>query len=376
MRHPILASLLRFFWRRRYILLESLPAFGDSPRKVYDELVRRGYHRKYKFIWLDYEGREIPQEIAEHSIVVNPEKQFLLFRLLRYFCAASILSNRQAHGLEWNGKTSSFYITHGSPIKDTHSYYFLNHAIERAITAGDGMNAFMSYGVNYPEERLAGLGYPRNDDLFCSPLNLGKLLGVEAGKFVAWYPTFRQHKGNMFKTAGSNQLPLLHNEEVAASLNNYAASKNMVLVLKPHFLQDTAVVKNLKCSNILLIDDDFFLRNKISSYQFVGSCDALITDYSSIMYDFTLCDKPIALIWEDVDEYRKTPGIAPGVEQFMECAHKVYSLEDMKSFLDIVMSGNDPLEKRRKEVKLQVNASDKADNTERVTNYIINQAKL
>ena len=36
----------------RYIVFESLPDFSDNTRAVFDEMVRRGINKKYKFIWL------------------------------------------------------------------------------------------------------------------------------------------------------------------------------------------------------------------------------------------------------------------------------------------------------------------------------------
>ena len=68
------------------------------------------------------------------------------------------------------------------------------------------------------------------------------------------------------------------------------------------FRQDISYIQKYALSNICFIDDAFFRRNNITSYEFVGSCDALITDYSSIYFDYLLCGKPAAVIWEDIEE--------------------------------------------------------------------------
>ena len=44
-----------------------------------------------------------------------------------------------------------------------------------------------------------------------------------------------------------------------------------------------------------MINDSFFIDNDITSYELLAACDSMITDYSSVYFDYTLCDKPIGL---------------------------------------------------------------------------------
>ena len=121
----------------------------------------------------------------------------------------------------------------------------------------------------------------------------------------------------------------------------------MLIVVKPHFAQITNNIRNYCLSNILFIDDTFFDKNNISSYEFVGSTDGLITDYSSIYYDYTLCDKPICLIWDDIENYRKNPGLIDRYEYLMSGGEKAYSVDDLISFVDRVYKGIDILKEER-----------------------------
>ena len=149
----------------------------------------------------------------------------------------------------------------------------------------------------------------------------------------------------------------------------------MLIVLKPHFAQDVTYIKDMKLSNIRFIGDDFFEENNICSYEFITGCDALITDYSSVYFDYTLCDKPIAVIWEDIEEYKKNPGLINDYEHYLRGAEKLYNLTDLKEYISRVSHGIDLLKNERNDVMREVNISGDGKNAERVVNYIIEQIK-
>ena len=372
-------SLFRFFYRRRYIVFENWGGYGDSPRKVYEEFVKRGYGRKYGFIWASFDDVDHippPVEISQNCRIINPYTRSWKNRCLLNLADACIMCGNSIGIYKRINCFTTFYITHGSPIKDTHSYYFVPKSVDCVICSSPNLVPSIAYGINYPKEKILGLGYPRNDDLLDNSLDINELLGIYNVKFIAWYPTLRKHKNGTMTQAGINQLPLIHNQDIARKINNYARKKRIFIVIKPHRSQDLSIFDGLNLSNIKFINDSFFIEHSCSSYRFLGACSALITDYSSVMYDFTLCDKPIALIWEDIEEYRLSPGIAPDIDKYLECAHKVYQVDDMIQFLDIVSSGKDPLKAIRNQIKKEVNFSEEKDNAKRVTDYIIKMAKL
>jgi CDP-glycerol glycerophosphotransferase (TagB/SpsB family) len=132
----------------------------------------------------------------------------------------------------------------------------------------------------------------------------------------------------------------------------------------------------VRLDNIVLINDEFFVKSKITSYEFVGSCDALITDYSSIYYDFTLRDKPVAAIWEDIEDYRRNPGFAVDVDFYMKGAEKIYTVEDFIAFIQRVGNGEDILKDERNKIKTMVNEFEDGESTKRVAEFVIEKAGL
>ena len=365
-------AFLRILPLSKTIIFESAPDFSDNTKSVYDEMLRRKMNDRYKMIWFcssDFQG-----EIKEKNVVVikrgaklgNLRKKYILNRAKVIVCCNDFLLNR-------DNRQKSFYLTHGTPIKSVRSYYTIPRKIDFCVSASEGVSQIYAHEFNYPIEKIVPLGFPRNDELFRNA-DIKSPLDTKCDKVIVWYPTFRQSKWG--KTASIYALPVIHDAEMAKSLNEVAKSNNTLIVLKPHFAQDLSYIKDLGLSNIRFIDDSFFVNNGISSYEFVGSCDALITDYSSIYYDFTLCDKPIAAIWEDIEEYKQNPGLIDNYEHYMKGAEKIYTAEELEKFVSDVANGIDNLKAERNEVKALVNYSDDGKNAERVVDFIIEKAGL
>jgi CDP-glycerol glycerophosphotransferase (TagB/SpsB family) len=264
----------------------------------------------------------------------------------------------------------TLYLSHGTALKSVKSYYTIPNRIDYCIVASKNVVDLQAYEFNFDKTRMIPLGFPRNDVFAKQSVDVKQYLNTSCQKVIVWYPTFRRHKNGL--TAGSGDaLPIIHNAQKAQTLNNFAKEHNVLIVLKPHFAQDTTYIKNLDLSNIRFIDDAFFIENKISSYEFVGGCDALITDYSSIYFDFLLCDKPIAAVWEDIEDYKRTPGLIDNYEHYMRGAEKVYNLDELEEFVFRISRGEDILKSERNEVMREVNLSTDGRNSERVVDFIM-----
>ena len=359
-------SLLTLLPTRRVILMESLPDFSDNTKAVYDEFIRRGVNKKYKIIWI----------INSSFKMENPDKnvKFLcrdLKRIAYYYWFAKCFISCNIFLVQRRKDQFSIYLSHGTALKSIRDYYNVPDEIASCLVAGEGVKELMSYEFRYDIEKTVALGFPRNDVL-CIGAKLPKgLFDKEYDKVIVWYPTYRQHKRGWLLSASQDSLPVINDTQKAKVLNDYAVKNNVLIVLKPHFVQNVSYVKDLGLSNIKFIDDSFFVKNKISSYEFVGGCDALITDYSSIYYDYTLCDKPIALIWEDIEEYKQKPGLIENYEYYAQGAEKVYTIEELVAFVDRVAKGEDVLKNERRVIRDLSNFSNDGQSAKRVVDYIL-----
>lgn len=358
---------------KKYIVFESKPNFSDNTRAVFDEMVRRGLDKKYKLYWYVTDGDAV--------LPGHPEVGFLnansFWGLQRYrwvTLRAKALICCNAFLMEGHSLQKAFYLTHGTALKKLKDYR-VPEGISYMLIASEHVRPTMARDFHMAPDTVYALGYPRNDVLTQPGRDLKQVLCGDFRKVIVWYPTFRQHKGGS-KTGAANALPVVHDAAAAVRLNTAAKENGVLIVVKPHFAQDISYITKYDLSNILFIDDSFFEKNGLSSYEFVGSCDALITDYSSIFFDYLLCDKPIAVIWEDIAEYRENPGFSLDPETYMRGSHKIYTLEDFQRFLESVAREEDPWREERNQLNALMNYASDGKNAQRVTDFIIEKAKL
>jgi CDP-glycerol glycerophosphotransferase (TagB/SpsB family) len=335
-------------------------------------MIKRGMNKKNKFRWIVGSINDTLPKISNVYYVPEDSKLKYLYRITSKYliCCKGMLNSVRKDQF-------SMYLGHGTSVKSVHEYYNLSDDTDYCLATGEAAVDVCAWELNYPnKEKIIPLGYPRNDILTNAHLDLKQLFPDRTfDKVLVWYPTYRQHRGGS-GTGSAHALPVIHNKDQAEQLNAFAAKHNILLVLKPHFAQDVSYIKDYNMSHIVFIDDRFFVKHGTSSYEFVGSCDGLITDYSSIYYDYLLCDKPIALLWEDLEDYKKDPGLALGVEQYLHGGEQIYTLDEFKAFLQRVADGVDLLKEARSEINAKINYSTDGKNAQRVVDFIIEKAKM
>lgn len=359
---------------KNYILFESAPDLSDNTRAVFDEMLKRGLNKKYRFVWL-VKDKNAKLPVIENVFYVDKNSFFNRMQFKKYnYCSKCIIFCNKAI---WKQKREqlSVFLTHGSPMKSIRDHYWIPRDVDYCLSASKGIEEVTAYEHQVSKERMVSLGFPRNDVLTNESINLQEFFETKFKKIIVWYPTYRQHK-NKGQEERSSSLPIIHDMQKAIELNECAKKNEVLIVLKPHFAQDVSYVTDLHLSNIVFIKDAFFEEHQISSYEFVGSCDALLTDYSSIYFDYTLCDKPIGVIWEDIEEYKKSQGFALDLDYYMKGAEKLYVLDELKTFVENVAQDRDVLKEERREIRDVVNFAPDGQNSKRVVDFIIEKAKL
>ncbi len=357
------------------ILFESAPDLSDNTKPVFDEMLRRGINKHYKMVWIVSSATEALPAF-ENVIYCGKNNGFFNYKLIYYRCVAKVLICCNDFFPSLRKGQTSFYLTHGTGVKNVRNYYNVPSNMDFVLVDGEGTRALGAYQLNFDIDKTFAMGYPRNDILVSPSRNIKTLFpGTECNKLVVWYPTFRQHKLGILNAA-KKALPILHNEEQAQKLNEIAKENGILLVLKPHFAQDVSQIKACLFSNIKFIDDDFYRQHEISSYEFLANCDALLTDYSSVYYDYLLCDKPIGLVWEDYEEYRATTDFAVDMDYYMKGGEKIYNLQDFAKFLQNLAEGKDLLKKERAEISAWANYSRDGKSAVRVTDFIVEKANI
>lgn len=379
----ILKKINNYFWYlrtksiksnsklKRVILFESIPDVSDNSRAVFLEMLKRKMNKKYKLVWIVSQNSKFPKIKNVLYINYKDAKYDYYNKVAKVKITCNYFLDKSS------SNQFCFYLSHGTALKVLHTHYTVPSWMDYCLVASDGVLSSQSYEFNFPKEKIVSLGFPRNDELTKdNNINIQTLLGTNCKKVVVWYPTFRQHKSGTKAGKTKNAIPIIHDEYTARQINKCAKEKDVLLVVKPHFAQNTSYIKDLELSNIRFIDDSFFAINKLSSYQFVGACDALLTDYSSIYFDYTLANKPIGLIWEDIEAYKEKYGLVAHFEEWAQGGEKIYTIEELSAFIERISSGIDLLKIEREEIRDFLNVSIDGKNSERVVDFIIEKAKL
>lgn len=173
-------------------------------------------------------------------------------------------------------------------------------------------------------------GAPRNDFLFSADgkSNMRKIFGDTIGddKVIFFMPTFRDYYGK--KQGGKNNNNLFGFEDFSADeFDSFLKKKKCKIIFKPHPHEEALVLEYLRenpSDNILILKDEDLLANDLDLYELLNSCDILMTDYSSIFYDYLLLDRPMIFAPVDLESYKDGRGFliesfenwAPGPKVF------------------------------------------------------------
>lgn len=367
-----LSNIIYSFPGKKNILFESVPDFSDNALPVFIEMVNRNINNKYKFVWQIYDKSFDVSVFGKYKNVsyeyVNYDS--LIWKIKHYFVASKtklVLGCNHFIKLYFDSQRY-LHLSHGCALKRT-NYYTLKSYVDNALTVSDALAKYDAINFNCDINKLLPLGFPRNDYLY-NKIETNLLFNDKSfNKIVYWLPTFRQHKSANAKHS-SISFPIIHSDKDANEINAVCAENKVLLVIKPHPMQDLTNIKMLSLSNLVFIDNTFFVENNIQHYEFLGNTDALITDYSSVIYDYLLCNKPIGLCFEDFDEYKNTVGFVDIYKRVFSSGEKLYNADDLKSFIKAVSDENDKLYNQRNEVKKFIHKYDDNNSTKRVVDYI------
>ena len=211
-----------------------------------------------------------------------------------------------------------------------------------------------AFGV--PEVRVIETGSPRND-IFQSKkenqFNKNLRDAFPNCKLMYYLPTFRGDNSvnNMFG------LPDYNGQRIGALLEQ----QNLVLVSKAHYIDNRLVSKSEGNERIIhLADEDIIDINEM-----LKDADLLITDYSSIYFDFLLTEKPVIFAAFDLTEYVSGNRELPFLYEDVVAGPIVTNWQELFNALQTLW-GNDKYRSLIKEKKALFNKYHDDQNSRRV----------
>lgn len=301
----------------RVIIFDSYlgKSFSCNPRYIYEEMRGDPYFKDYQFVWVTRKNNKFG--LDDNVICVN-------YKSLKYYYYLSkakywVFNSKMPKSLKKNKGQIYLQTWHGTPLKklardieigSDATFYRSKITWEQMIKGYDddvkrydylispnhySTKKFLS-AFNIPENKIIETGYPRNDILTNYNLvdvsNIKTRLNIPKDKKVILYaPTWRD---NSFSSNGYEFKPKVDFKKWKDELGD-----DYYVIYKPHYL----IVNNINKNEV----KDFIYHAKandnINDLYLIS--DVLITDYSSVFFDFGILKRPILFYMYDLEEYEQ-----------------------------------------------------------------------
>lgn len=287
--------------------------YTGNPKYIYEELVKRGLDRKFQIYYVFNRPEEA--EIPGNAVKL---KNFRL-RFYMVFAVAGIWvsDTRFPNYIRKRKRTAYIQTWHGTPLKklaldmeeihmdEEESLSAYQESFRKNTAAWDYLIAQSPFAAAVFRRAfdfhgtMLLCGYPRNDRLFSENTEaerkeIRQRYGIPDDKKVMLYaPTWRDDK---FYGKGRYRFETDMDFEAMRD----AFGDEYVLLIKYHYLVE---------------DDRDFGSLKGFAYPFYKECDIadlyltadlMITDYSSVMFDYSLLKRPMFFYAYDLEYYRET----------------------------------------------------------------------
>ena len=369
---------------KKYIILESNPDLTDNTYSLFKTLLKNKVNEKYKLFWFVNDKNIYQNFNIKNVYFINAFGKMNFFENLKmkyinYKAKYIIDCNKLVYKKNINQKR--LYLPHGMPYKLVAEYCDLIGEVDYFLSFAPFFDTTLSKLCHVDKDNIIDLGFPRNDDLFSKTKNIKNLFkNKNFDKIIIWLPTYRQRENKNSKLNIQNffglGIPIIYNIENLRALNNFLKQLNILLVLKPHPAQDLSVIKTEKLSNFILLTNQDLEKENINLYEFLGQTDGLITDYSSVYFDYLLTNKPIAITTDDLEEYKKVFGFAYDDIFKVIKGEYINNLDDLKLFIQNVSAGNDVAKKDRENMKKVLHKFQDGNSSNRVYEFFVNNMGL
>ena len=159
--------------------------------------------------------------------------------------------------------------------------------------------------ANFGNTNLMMAGYPRNQALLNAARReeIRQECGFEDKQIIVFMPTWRGKIGNVTSSM-QNDILREYFDEWDAMLQD-----NQILFVKLHPLSRGAI--DLKKYTHIIP----FPGEKYDTYDFLNASDVLVTDYSSVFFDYAASGRKIVLFTYDKEEYMSERGLYFSVDE-------------------------------------------------------------
>ena len=324
-------SVLKLFVRPdpKLILFNSFGGkkFDDSPRAIYLKMKEDTRFRDYRLVWAFHEPEDYPE--VKNRIRTDTLSYFVTALKARCWISNSSIQR----GIVFKGKkTFSFNTWHGTPLKFMGNYSERGQ-VNKVMDACDVILAQSDYEAdvfseewNISRQKYKIFGLPRNDILAASTeedkYRLREKLGIPRDNLVILYaPTFRGYQLDKNKRC-TMRVPLdyAYWKELFGDRLTFLFRMHYEVASHNRLPEDASWVD---ASSYPLLED------------LMIASDLLISDYSSIIFDYSILDRPILNFLYDFKEYARRRGLLFDIRKELSWTNDSRELADMVKNLDV-----------------------------------------
>lgn len=289
--------------------------YTGSPRYIYEEIIKQNFDKKYKCVWVFKKPEELDTSIIPGKAVVAKYKT-LKFYYYMSVAGFIVSDSRLPNYLVKNKKATYIQTWHGTPLKKLaldmtsldmagntniekyHQNFRTSSAKWDYLLSQNSFSTAIFKRCFAFDKTVLEIGYPRNDILINSTAEdiagLKEKMGLPSDKKIILYaPTWRDnqfYKKGEYKFASTIDFDALRD----------AISDEYVMIVKYHYL----IKDNVDWSKYKGFIYQYGETEDIANLYLVS--DMLITDYSSVMFDYSVLKRPMIFFTYDLEEYRSS----------------------------------------------------------------------
>lgn len=298
--------------KKNLIIFESFlgKQYSDNPRAIYEYV--RDHHPEYKLLWsIDKRYKQTFQELNIPTIDRFSVQWLFVMPRANYW----VINSRMPYWIRKPKHTVYLQTWHGTPLKklagDMEEVHMPGTTTERykesfykeacnwdyLISPNPYSTTIFERAFKYDRSKILETGYPRNDFLInCNTEDyinkMKETLGIPKDKKVILYaPTWRD---NEYYAIGKYKFTL----NMDFDQLKRALGEEYVILLRLHYL----IANKVDVSKYKDFVFDFSGHDDIRELYIIS--DLLITDYSSVFFDYLCLKRPIIFYTYDIDTYR------------------------------------------------------------------------
>ncbi len=344
--------------RRRLVLFYSNLGFRDNVKSMYDYLIDNGLNENLKIVCAVDDFEKYKDDAPKNVRFISCGKGLWSFlRCRTMFYSFGKYPIKPAKGQE------VVNLWHGMPLKsignlepgcENIDYYFFTRTIATSPFFGE----IMCRSFKCPKRAVMLVGQPRCDVLFKER--------PAPERLILWLPTYRSSErlGSRNTELGT-ALPVCETEEELRGLDRLLGKAGMKMIIKPHPMQDSRGEEK-GYDNIEIIEQEEFEERGLDIYTLMLRSCALITDYSSVYFDYLVLDRPIGFTAGDLSQYGSERGFTVDDPKAFMPGERIKSFSDLRNFITDISTETDNHAKERRRLNELVNSHQDGHAAERI----------